>query len=103
MVPHCVYVCVCAVLYQIDILPHSCPVGHSKGRQMAVFRSTTGQHMAPRDKVCVCVCVCVCERERKTENRTLTMHEWRRLNEWAGREKKGNGWGGRREAVKKKL
>ena len=48
---------VCAVLYQIDILPHSCPVGHSKGRQMAVFRSTTGQHMAPRDKVCVCVCV----------------------------------------------
>lgn len=53
----------CAVLCLIDILPHSCPVGHSRGRQMAVFRSTAGQHMAPRDKVCVCVC--------ETENLTL--------------------------------
>lgn len=47
---------VCVVLCLIDILPHSRPVGHRKGRQMAVFRSTVGQHMAPRDKVCVCVC-----------------------------------------------
>lgn len=45
--------CVRAVLCLIDILPHSCPVGHRKGRQMAVFRSTTGQHMAQRDKVCL--------------------------------------------------
>lgn len=48
--------CVSAVLYLVDILPHSCPVGQRIGRQMAAFSSTAGQHMAPRDIVCVCVC-----------------------------------------------
>lgn len=57
-------VCLCAVLCLIDILPHSCPVGHRKSRQMAAFRSTAGQHMVPRDKVCVCVC----ERKNLTLN-----------------------------------
>lgn len=53
----CVPVRLCAVFCPIDILPHSDPVGHRKGRQMAAFRSTTGQHMALGDKVCAFVCV----------------------------------------------
>lgn len=43
------------------------------GRQMVAFRSTTGQHMAPRDKVCLCVW------DRESPSST-GLHGWRKSN-----------------------
>lgn len=51
--------CVCSygyvALFPRDIIPQPGAAGQRKGRQMAAFRSTTGQHMGRGDKVCVCV------------------------------------------------
>lgn len=49
---HLLCVCVGIVFYRYS---PGCPVGHRKDRQMAVFRSTAGQHMAVRVLLIPCL------------------------------------------------